>query len=54
MPRPSAAVVSTALEVAGLVAVTTGVSLLAPWAGLVVGGVLLVVAGVALDLRERR
>lgn len=44
---------STALELAGVAAVATGAWLLAPWIGLVVGGVLVASVGIALDPPRR-
>ncbi len=40
---------STLLELAGVTLVAVGAWLLAPWLGLVAGGVLLVALGLALD-----
>jgi ammonia channel protein AmtB len=44
--------VATVVQLLGLVAITAGASLLSLWAGLIVGGVLAVVAGVALERGE--
>lgn len=44
--------VATVVQLLGLVAVTAGAVLLAPWLGLIVGGVLAVVAGIALERGE--
>lgn len=41
--------VSAALEVAGVAAIAYGLSLLAVWAGVVAGGVGLVLLGLAVD-----
>jgi len=44
---------STLLQLAGLGAVVVGAALIAPAAGLIVGGVLLVLIGVALEPRGK-
>lgn len=41
---------SSWLEVAGIVAITVGCAMIAPWLAFVVGGVLLVILGVATGL----
>ena len=45
---------SSFVQAAGLVCVTVGCWLLAVWLGLVVGGVLLLSVGIALEQRERK
>lgn len=42
-------ILSTFLELAGVVLVAAGAYTLAPWLGLIVAGVLVVTVGVALD-----
>jgi hypothetical protein len=42
-------VVATILEVAGILALSAGFFLLAPWLGVVVGGLCLVLLGIAVD-----
>jgi hypothetical protein len=44
---------STVLQLVGLGAVVAGAALIAPAAGLIVGGVLLVLVGVALEPRGK-
>jgi ammonia channel protein AmtB len=44
--------IATAVQLLGLVAVTAGAALIAPWLGLIVGGVLAVLAGIALERGE--
>lgn len=48
MPR-----LSTGLELIGVAAVTAGAWVLAPWIGLIVGGLLVGAVGVALDPPRR-
>lgn len=40
---------STVLQLAGVVAITTGTALLWPFAGLIVGGIFLVLIGLAVS-----
>jgi len=44
--------VALALQIVGLVAITVGCAVLAPWLGLIVGGVLVTVFGVAWERGE--
>lgn len=44
--------IATVVQLLGLAAVTAGCALVAVWLGLIVGGVLAVVAGVALERGE--
>jgi ammonia channel protein AmtB len=44
--------VATVVQLLGLIAVTAGAALIAPWLGLIVGGVLAVLAGIALERGE--
>lgn len=43
------AAASIVIELAGVIAVTAGCALLAPWLGLIVGGLLLVLVGAAIN-----
>ena len=44
--------VATIVQLLGLIAVTAGCALVAPWLGLIVGGALAVLAGIALERGE--
>jgi ammonia channel protein AmtB len=44
--------VATVVQLLGLIAITAGTALVAPWLGLIVGGVLAVLAGIALERGE--
>ncbi|AMQ66946.1 hypothetical protein SEA_CRACKLEWINK_10 [Mycobacterium phage Cracklewink] len=45
---------SGALQLAGVAAITYGCWLLAPWLGLIIGGVLVLLVGMALDPPARK
>ncbi|QBP29667.1 hypothetical protein SEA_TYPHA_10 [Mycobacterium phage Typha] len=47
-------IASAAIQLAGVVAIMAGCWVLAPWLGLVVGGLLLVVVGLAIDPPARK
>jgi len=44
--------IATVVQLLGLIAVTAGAALIAPWLGLIVGGALAVLAGIALERGE--
>ena len=47
-------ILSTFLELAGVVAITWGCALIAPFLGFIVGGVVLILFGLAVDPPVRR